>query len=55
MLIGAGIGGAATQIGKGDPTLSRDACDLLRPHLRPGNIRGLQNATERYNIDAVPD
>jgi DNA-binding NtrC family response regulator len=42
-------------MGKGDLRLSRDTCDLLRPHLWPGNIRGLQNATERYNIDVVPD
>ena len=50
MPIGAGIGGAATQMGKGDLTPSRDACDLLRPHPWPGKIRGLQNATERSLI-----
>jgi transcriptional regulator with GAF, ATPase, and Fis domain len=39
-----------TQMGKGDLTLSRDACDLLRRHPWPGNIRELQNAIERSLI-----
>jgi len=38
------------QMGKGDLTLSRDACDLLRRHPWPGNIRELQNAIERSLI-----
>jgi DNA-binding NtrC family response regulator len=38
------------QMGKGDLTLSRDACDLLRHHPWPGNIRELQNAIERSLI-----
>ncbi len=38
------------QMGKGDLTLSRDACDLLRGHPWPGNIRELQNAIERSLI-----
>jgi Nif-specific regulatory protein len=38
------------QMGKGDLTLSRDACDLLRRHAWPGNIRELQNAIERSLI-----
>ncbi len=38
------------QMGKGDITLSRDACDLLRRHPWPGNIRELQNAIERSLI-----
>ena len=37
----------APRMGKGDVTLSRDACDLLRRHPWPGNIRELQNAIER--------
>jgi DNA-binding NtrC family response regulator len=37
-------------MGKGDLTLSRDACDLLRRHPWPGNIRELQNAIERSLI-----
>ena len=37
-------------MGKGDLTLSRDACDLLRHHPWPGNIRELQNAIERSLI-----
>jgi len=32
---------------KTDVTLSRDACELLRRHRWPGNIRELQNAIER--------
>jgi len=36
--------------GKGDLTLSRDACELLRRHPWPGNIRELQNAIERSLI-----
>ena len=43
----AQIGGL---MGKGDLTLSRDACDLLRRHPWPGNIRELQNAIERSLI-----
>jgi DNA-binding NtrC family response regulator len=38
------------KMGKGDLTLSRDACDLLRRHPWPGNIRELQNAIERSLI-----
>jgi transcriptional regulator with GAF, ATPase, and Fis domain len=38
------------QMGKGDLTLSRDACDLLRRYPWPGNIRELQNAIERSLI-----
>ncbi len=38
------------QMGKGDLTLSRDACDLLRQYPWPGNIRELQNAIERSLI-----
>ncbi len=38
------------QMGKGDLTLSRDACELLRRHAWPGNIRELQNAIERSLI-----
>ena len=38
------------QMGKGDLTLSRDACDLVRHHPWPGNIRELQNAIERSLI-----
>ena len=38
------------QMGKGDLTLSRDACELLRRHPWPGNIRELQNAVERSLI-----
>ena len=38
------------QMGKGDLTLSRDACELLRRHTWPGNIRELQNAIERSLI-----
>jgi DNA-binding NtrC family response regulator len=38
------------QMGKGDLTLSRDACDLLLHHPWPGNIRELQNAIERSLI-----
>jgi transcriptional regulator with GAF, ATPase, and Fis domain len=38
------------QMGKGDLTLSRDACDILRRHPWPGNIRELQNAIERSLI-----
>jgi DNA-binding NtrC family response regulator len=34
----------------GDLTLSRDACELLRRHPWPGNIRELQNAIERSLI-----
>ncbi len=37
----------APRMGKGDVTLSRDACELLRRHPWPGNIRELQNAVER--------
>jgi DNA-binding NtrC family response regulator len=37
-------------MGKGDLTLSRDACELLRRHHWPGNIRELQNAIERSLI-----
>ncbi len=38
------------QMGKRDLTLSRDACELLRRHPWPGNIRELQNAIERSLI-----
>ncbi|HYB47167.1 MAG TPA: sigma 54-interacting transcriptional regulator [Streptosporangiaceae bacterium] len=38
------------QMGKADLTLSRDACELLRRHSWPGNIRELQNAIERALI-----
>lgn len=38
------------QMGKGDLTLSRDACEVLRRHPWPGNIRELQNAIERSLI-----
>jgi Nif-specific regulatory protein len=38
------------KMGKGDLTLSRDACELLRQHPWPGNIRELQNAIERSLI-----
>ncbi len=38
------------QMGKGDLTLSRDACEILRHHPWPGNIRELQNAIERSLI-----
>jgi transcriptional regulator with GAF, ATPase, and Fis domain len=38
------------QMAKSDLTLSRDACDLLRRHPWPGNIRELQNAIERSLI-----
>src|SRR5690242_20230362 len=37
----------APKMGKTDVTLSRDACELLRRHPWPGNIRELQNAIER--------
>jgi DNA-binding NtrC family response regulator len=37
----------AASMGKGDVTLSRDACEVLRRHPWPGNIRELQNAIER--------
>jgi transcriptional regulator with GAF, ATPase, and Fis domain len=37
----------APKMGKGDVTLSRDACELLRRHAWPGNVRELQNAIER--------
>ena len=37
----------APRMGKADVTLSRDACELLRRHPWPGNIRELQNAIER--------
>jgi transcriptional regulator with GAF, ATPase, and Fis domain len=37
----------APKMGKSDVTLSRDACELLRRHPWPGNIRELQNAIER--------
>ena len=37
----------APKMGRGDITLSRDACELLRRHSWPGNIRELQNAIER--------
>jgi DNA-binding NtrC family response regulator len=38
------------QMGKGDLTLSRDACEVVRHHPWPGNIRELQNAIERSLI-----
>jgi DNA-binding NtrC family response regulator len=38
------------QMGKGDLTLSRDACEVLLHHPWPGNIRELQNAIERALI-----
>ncbi len=38
------------QMGKGDLTLSRDACELRRRHPWPGNVRELQNAIERSLI-----
>jgi DNA-binding NtrC family response regulator len=37
----------APRMAKTDVTLSRDACELLRRHRWPGNIRELQNAIER--------
>jgi len=37
----------APKMVKTDVTLSRDACELLRRHRWPGNIRELQNAIER--------
>jgi two-component system response regulator HydG len=40
----------APKLGKTDVTLSRDACELLRRHPWPGNIRELQNAIERSLI-----
>ena len=40
----------AANMGKGDVTLSRDACEVLRRHPWPGNIRELQNAIERALI-----
>jgi two-component system response regulator HydG len=40
----------APRMGKTDITLSRDACELLRRHPWPGNIRELQNAIERALI-----
>jgi Nif-specific regulatory protein len=40
----------APKMGKGDVTLSRDACEVLRQHPWPGNIRELQNAIERALI-----
>ena len=40
----------AASMGKGDVTLSRDACEVLRQHPWPGNIRELQNAVERALI-----
>jgi DNA-binding NtrC family response regulator len=40
----------SAKMGKGDVTLSRDAADVLRRHLWPGNIRELQNAIERALI-----
>ena len=40
----------AAKMGKGDATLSRDACEVLRRHPWPGNIRELQNAIERALI-----
>jgi len=40
----------AAKMGKGDVTLSRDACEVLRRHPWPGNIRELQNAIERALI-----
>jgi DNA-binding NtrC family response regulator len=40
----------APKMGNTDVTLSRDACELLRRHPWPGNIRELQNAIERALI-----
>jgi len=37
----------APKMAKTDVTLSRHACELLRRHRWPGNIRELQNAIER--------
>jgi DNA-binding NtrC family response regulator len=37
----------AAKMGRSDVSLSRDAVELLRRHLWPGNIRELQNAIER--------
>jgi transcriptional regulator with GAF, ATPase, and Fis domain len=37
----------AAKMGRSDVALSRDAVELLRRHPWPGNIRELQNATER--------
>ena len=37
----------AARMGRSDVALSRDAVELLRRHLWPGNIRELQNAIER--------
>jgi transcriptional regulator with GAF, ATPase, and Fis domain len=44
------IRGLAAKMGQGDVTLSLDACELLRRHAWPGNIRELQNAIERALI-----
>jgi Nif-specific regulatory protein len=50
LLADAFIRSLALKMGKGDVTLSRDACELLRRHPWPGNIRELQNAIERALI-----
>jgi transcriptional regulator with GAF, ATPase, and Fis domain len=50
LLADAFIRTLAVKMGKGDVTLSRDACELLRRHPWPGNIRELQNAIERALI-----
>ena len=50
LLADAFIRTLAPRMGKADVTLSRDACELLRRHAWPGNIRELQNAVERALI-----
>jgi transcriptional regulator with GAF, ATPase, and Fis domain len=50
LLADAFIRTLALKMGIGDVTLSRDACELLRRHPWPGNIRELQNAIERALI-----
>jgi Nif-specific regulatory protein len=47
LLADAIIRNLAPKMGKSDVTLSLDACDVLRRHPWPGNIRELQNAIER--------
>jgi Nif-specific regulatory protein len=47
LLADAFIRTLAPRMGRVDVTLSRDACEVLRRHPWPGNIRELQNAIER--------
>ena len=47
LLVDSFIRALAANMGKGDVTLSRDACEMLRRHPWPGNVRELQNAIER--------